>query len=126
MLELIGFFVVVVAAAVYLSGLWLFARAGGTPLPFAPPRELVVKGPFRYTRNPLALSVVAGAAGLSLALRSPGGALLTALLAVVLHLYISRREEPVLSRRFGEAYVSYCKRVPRWVPRLRREGRAGA
>lgn len=125
MAELIGLLIVGVAACVYLCGVWLFARAGGTPLPFAPPRELVVKGPFRYTRNPLALSVVAAAAGLSLALRAPIGLLYTGLLAVVLHLYITRREEPALRRRYGEAYVAYCERIPRWVPNLRREGGTG-
>ncbi len=28
-------------------------------------------------------------------------------------------EEPILRRRFGESYEEFCKRVPRWVPRIR-------
>ena len=33
---------------------------------------------------------------------------------------VVRVEEPELRERFGEAYESYCQRVPRWIPRLGR------
>ena len=29
-------------------------------------------------------------------------------------------EEPILRNQFGAAYEEYCKRVPRWIPKLRR------
>jgi protein-S-isoprenylcysteine O-methyltransferase Ste14 len=28
-------------------------------------------------------------------------------------------EEPVLRRKFGAEYEDYCRRVPRWLPRLK-------
>jgi protein-S-isoprenylcysteine O-methyltransferase Ste14 len=125
-MELIGFLIVALAASAYACCVWLFlARGRGTPLPFAPPHEFVAEGPYRYTRNPMALSVVAGIAGLSLALGSAAGLGIAALVALALHLYITQREEPELSRRFGESYVSYCERVPRWLPRVPRDVRAG-
>ena len=36
------------------------------------------------------------------------------------HWVVVRVEEPELRERFGEAYESYCQRVPRWIPRLGR------
>jgi protein-S-isoprenylcysteine O-methyltransferase Ste14 len=36
------------------------------------------------------------------------------------HWVVVRVEEPELRERFGAAYEVYCRRVPRWVPRLRR------
>jgi protein-S-isoprenylcysteine O-methyltransferase Ste14 len=125
--EYLGFVIASVAACTYASCAWLFiARGRGTPLPFAPPREFVASGPYRHIRNPMALSVVLGTAGVSLALGSPAGLGFAGLLAAALHLYITYREEPELRRRFGDSYVWYCRQVPRWLPRIGGRRRAGA
>jgi hypothetical protein len=39
-------------------------------------------------------------------------------LFVYFHLAVVRVEEPALRRRFGASYSDYCRRVPRWLPRL--------
>jgi protein-S-isoprenylcysteine O-methyltransferase Ste14 len=38
---------------------------------------------------------------------------------VVVNVFVIGYEEPILSRRFGEAYGQYTRRVGRWLPRLR-------
>ena len=57
-LPLIGA-LMLIAAAIALM-LWCVGAFGvhgrGTPAPFDPPRELVVRGPYRYMRNPLYLA----------------------------------------------------------------------
>ena len=115
-----------VAAVVAAAGLALllscvawFQRHGGTPAPIDPPRRLVVRGPYRWTRNPmyvaLALLLVAQI------LAHPGRAVLLYALAALagvvafVHLY----EEPTLRRRFGADYEAYTASVPRWFPRIR-------
>ncbi len=50
------------------------------------------------------------------------------LLAIFFLHYISRYEEKLLVRHFGEEYESYMKAVPMWIPRLspapeKKEGR---
>lgn len=116
-LEVLGLVILAPAVLVYLWCVAVFIfRGRGTPLPFAPPREFVARGPYGYSRNPMALSVICGAVGLSLTLGAPVGLFFTGGLAFILHLYISRREEPELVRRFGESYAAYCRQVPRWVP----------
>ena len=101
--------------------LWCFAdfirRGRGTPAPYDPPRELVVAGLYRYVRNPQYVGVLVAVAGEALL---TGAAVLlayAALLGVGYHLFVTRHEEPALSRLFGEAYGRYRATVPRWVPR---------
>jgi protein-S-isoprenylcysteine O-methyltransferase Ste14 len=44
---------------------------------------------------------------------------LVAAFALGVNVFVLLYEEPVLRRKFGEEYEAYCKRVPRWLPRLR-------
>ncbi len=88
----------------------------GTPAPFDPPRRLVVRGPYRYVRNPMYLGAGLALAGAALFYRS--GALLayaTGFL-LLLHLFVLGYEEPTLRRTFGEDYDAYCRQVGRWWP----------
>jgi len=116
----------VVALAVGTAGgafaLWCvftFAFLGrGTPAPFDPPRRLVVRGPYRYVRNPMYVgaAVALGAAALfygSLALLA-----FTAGFLLVTHLFVVVYEEPTLRRTFGPDYDAYCRETRRWWPRL--------
>jgi protein-S-isoprenylcysteine O-methyltransferase Ste14 len=36
-------------------------------------------------------------------------------------LFIRANEEPHLRKTFGAAYKAYCKSVPRWIPRSRKQ-----
>jgi protein-S-isoprenylcysteine O-methyltransferase Ste14 len=40
-------------------------------------------------------------------------------LPLVFHGMVVRLEEPALRKRLGSAYEEYCRRVPRWIPRLK-------
>ena len=107
--------------ALYLRAVWDFAVLGkGTPAPLDAPKRLVVRGIYRYTRNPLYISmltVIAGWAALF------GTAVLLAyagVLFVVYSLFVRLHEEPRLTRVFGEEYAAYTQQVGRWLPRLPR------
>ncbi len=95
-----------------------FAVKGrGTPAPIDPPKELVVRGLYRYVRNPMyvgAVLILGGHFGWFLAFE------LLPYLALVLlafHLFVVLYEEPALTRKFGDAYRDYQAAVPRWIPR---------
>ena len=98
-----------------------FTFAGkGTPAPFDPPRRLVIVGPYRHLRNPMyvgAVLLLGGAAGYygSLGLLEYAAGFF-----VATHLFVIAYEEPTLTRKFGDEYLEYRKRVGRWWPRLRR------
>jgi protein-S-isoprenylcysteine O-methyltransferase Ste14 len=112
------------AAAGLALALWCvltFALAGrGTPAPFDPPRRLVVRGPYRFVRNPMYVGAGLALAGAALFYRSPPLLGYTALFLAITHLFVLWYEEPTLRRLFGDEYVEYCRRVRRWWPSLGR------
>lgn len=96
----------------------LFVTAGrGTPAPWDPPRNLVVRGPYRHVRNPMITAVLLLLAAEALLLRSWA---LAGWLLVFFGgnaVYFPLFEEKDLEQRFGEAYRRYRANVPRWLPR---------
>ncbi len=97
----------------------LFVREGrGTPAPWDPPRHLVIKGPYRHVRNPMITSVLVMLAAEALLLQSPGIAAWAVVFFAANALYFPLHEEKRLAQRFGDAYRTYARHVPRWVPRL--------
>jgi len=115
----LGLPLVVIAGAIYIWCAADFYRARGTPAPADPPKELVVRGLYRYTRNPMYVGVFTAITGMAILL---GSVLLLAYLLLVfslMHLFVTRYEEPHLRRVFGAAYEDYCRRVPRWLGRRR-------
>ena len=110
-------------AAGFAMAVWtvrLFATAGeGTPAPWAPPRKLVVRGPYRHVRNPMLAAVNVMLAAEALLFGSWYIALWMAVFFALNTTYFMRSEEPALEERFGESYRLYKASVPRWVPRWR-------
>jgi protein-S-isoprenylcysteine O-methyltransferase Ste14 len=113
---------VLMAAGVALA-VWtwrLFATVGrGTLAPWDPTSKLVVRGPYRYVRNPMITGVAVILAGEALFFRSWGIAIELTVFVVVNAIYFPLVEEPGLQERFGAEYEEYRARVPRWLPRVR-------
>jgi protein-S-isoprenylcysteine O-methyltransferase Ste14 len=119
-LALLGAGVVLVGLVVVAACIRHFAVEGrGTLAPWDPPKLLVVAGPYRFVRNPMISGVVLVLAGEALALRSIPHTVWAGMFAVANMVYIPLLEEPRLEERFGAAYREYCRRVPRFIPRLR-------
>jgi protein-S-isoprenylcysteine O-methyltransferase Ste14 len=99
-----------------------FATVGrGTLVPVDPPKQLVVRGPYRCVRNPMYVGVITTVLGQALLFRSLLLVRYAFFVFVVVHCFVVLYEERALRRKFGESYEAYCRRVPRWWPRLPRE-----
>jgi protein-S-isoprenylcysteine O-methyltransferase Ste14 len=97
----------------------LFIRIGqGTPAPWDPPKYLVVRGPYRYVRNPMILGVLLILLGEALMFWSVVLLAWTAVFLAANLVYFPLVEEKQLRRRFGAEYDEYAEQVPRWIPRL--------
>jgi len=97
----------------------LFFLVGkGTPLPSAPPKKLVVSGPYRYTRNPMSLGLFSVLLGEALLWESMEILIYLIGLIIFSHLVIIPKEEKDLANRFGYDYIDYLRRVPRWLPKF--------
>ena len=115
--EMLGGAVAVAGAVVALwCILTLVVLGRGTPAPFDPPRSLVVRGPYRYVRNPMYLGAGLALAGAAVVYRSLPLLGYLAVLAVLTQGLVVWYEEPALTRSFGTDYASYRERVNRWLP----------
>jgi protein-S-isoprenylcysteine O-methyltransferase Ste14 len=94
----------------------------GTLAPWTPPRELVVTGPFRFSRNPIYIAVVLIILGWALAFHSLPLVVFALATLLVFHLRVVLGEESWLARTHGNRWIEYRERVPRWVgPRRKLE-----
>ncbi|HXW97802.1 MAG TPA: isoprenylcysteine carboxylmethyltransferase family protein [Gemmatimonadales bacterium] len=92
----------------------------GTPAPFDPPRLLVIRGPYRYLRNPMYLGAGLVLGGAAIYYRSIALLGYAALFLIASHLFVVWYEEPTLTRLFGTEYQAYRHAVRRWLPRIQR------
>ena len=115
----LGVVFIVAGITVLLDSFARFAFQGlGTPAPIFPTQHLVVKGLYRYVRNPIYVAVVAVILGQSLLfgdlrLLEYGG-----VIWLGFHVFVLLYEEPKLRTTFGLEYENFCKHVPRWLPRF--------
>jgi len=117
--QIAGIAIATAGALVALSCLWAFAWIGkGTPAPFDPPRRLVVRGPYRFLRNPMYVGAGLAIGGAALFFESIQLLAFVALFLLATHLFVVFYEEPTLRRTFGAEYEAYCRRVHRWWPRV--------
>ncbi len=109
-----------IGGAIYGWCVWDFASFGrGTPAPIDAPRRLVISGLYRLLRNPMYTGVLTVIAGWALWYGSLVIALYLGAVAGLFHLFVTLYEEPHLRQTFGVEYEAYCRRVGRWLPRLR-------
>jgi protein-S-isoprenylcysteine O-methyltransferase Ste14 len=105
-------------AAVLGLGLWsvlLVRRSGQSENPWKPTSEIIQRGPFRISRNPMYLQMLLVQVGFAIALWNPWIVVLTPLAAWALQRLAIIPEEDYLERKFGEAYRDYTRRVRRWL-----------
>ena len=106
-------------AAALLAAFAQFAIQGrGTPAPPAPTEQLVVRGLYRFVRNPMYLAVLAAITGQALLLSRPILLGYAAAVTAAFIAFVYGYEQPTLTRRYGAQYQAYRRAVPGWWPRL--------
>ena len=116
-----GMLAAAIGGALALWCIFTFALLGkGTPAPFDPPRHLVVRGPYKFVRNPMYLGAATALAGAALFYESPALAGYVGAFLLMTHAFVVWYEEPTLRTTFGVEYGRYCSQVRRWWPTRRR------
>lgn len=87
----------------------------GTLGPWDPPRNLVVTGFYKFSRNPMYVAVTLILIGWAMLFRSQALWTYAAIVAVMFHRRIVFFEERYLARAHGEEFSRYKTRVGRWV-----------
>lgn len=114
----VGLLPLAVGAGLLLVCNLLFVRQGrGTAAPYDPPRALVIRGPYRYVRNPMYVSASLIVVGWGLWMQAVSLLAYAVVVTVAYQLFVRYYEEPRLRARFGPEYAAYTASVPRWIPR---------
>lgn len=115
-------FIIVAGFIIYFIGIvlacwakWTMKENWGTPAQhdIKKQKQLVTKGPYRLSRNPIYLALILMSFGFSLALQSW-------LIFLVYFLYryfrgVILKEELLLKKYFGKHYLLYMMNVPRFL-----------
>lgn len=121
MWRLASVIVLLAGASIYGWCVWDFAVFGrGTPAPIDAPKRLVVRGLYRFTRNPMYVGVLTTILGWAALYEAPGLVMYALCVWLGFQCFVVFYEEPHLRKVFGRSYEEYCARVRRWVPRLSR------
>jgi len=110
-----GFLIFALGFVVARSAIARFRNAGNDPNPNMPVNDLVVDGPFRLTRNPMYVGLALVYVAIALWAASLWALLLLIGVMLVIRYVVVAREERYMTRRFGDAYLDYTKRVRRWI-----------
>jgi protein-S-isoprenylcysteine O-methyltransferase Ste14 len=108
----------IIAGALFCLGLWsvvLFRQSGQSENPWKPTPQLVDRGPFRITRNPMYLQMILICVGIAVILGNVWILIMTPFSAWALQRFAILPEEVYLERKFGAQYLAYKHRVRRWL-----------
>ncbi|MFN0279619.1 MAG: methyltransferase family protein [Pyrinomonadaceae bacterium] len=111
----VGVLLMVVGAAIVGACILRFATEGkGTLSPLDPTKQLVIRGLYKYSRNPMYVGAMLTLSGEALFYWSPALAIYALVVFAAFNLFIILHEEPRCRRDFGDEFDDYCRRVGRW------------
>jgi len=96
------------------SGLY-FRRLGTNPRPGAKATLIVTTGPFKYTRNPMYLGLTTMLIGTAILLGTFSPVLVIPIFFILVQTQFVLREEKLMEQWFGQPYLEYKKKTPRWL-----------
>ena len=109
---------IICVVAILVLAVWpirLFAKIEQDPAPWTGTPELIVTGPYKFTRNPMYLMMVLVCIGFSIILDEAWVFVLAPVCGIVVYLVAIRHEEKYLEEKFGDNYREYKKNVRRWI-----------
>lgn len=113
--QLVSWPLLALSLVLAISAFYQMTRAGTAIDPRKPSTALVTSGPYRFSRNPMYLSLALLVTGVAFYRSSLWALLLLIPAVLLLERLVIRREERYLEDKFGERYREYRSRVRRWL-----------
>ena len=110
-----GSLLVLAGLALNTVGFLMQRRAGTDPIPFHPTTRIVSDGVYRFSRNPMYLEFGLWTLGIAFLVNSVWMLLVVPIGLVLTDRFVVAKEERYLERKFGDEYLSYKRRVRRWI-----------
>ena len=117
---IIGILIFIIGISLFIRCVLLFFKFGnGTIAPWNPPKNFIIKGPYKYVRHPMIIGVNLILVSEFLILNSLIIILWNLFFFVINVLYLKYVEEEKLISRFGISYKEYKKNVHPWIPKIK-------
>lgn len=110
-----GLLILALGAALQVICVRALKSAKTTPLFKKPTTQILRRGPYGKSRNPIYVAVVLQFLGLSLIFNSMWLLVTIPVLFLYLHFGVIAGEERYLEQKFEEEYTKYKSEVPRWI-----------
>lgn len=116
-LKSMAMILVLIGLLIEMLSVFRFYRAKTTINPLKPERsqKLVIKGLYRYSRNPMYLGMLTILLGFALWLGNPIALLMLTFFVWYISTFQIKPEEAVLLELFQDEYKTYQQRVRRWI-----------
>lgn len=112
---IVNWVLIIAGKSLMIWGLVTFRLARTAVYPNQPATELVARGPYRFSRNPMYVGLTIMTAGVGLLADNIWILMLLPVALTVISSFVIQREETYLQHEFGAAYKDYQKRVRRWI-----------
>jgi protein-S-isoprenylcysteine O-methyltransferase Ste14 len=115
-LQYLGILILLLGLIIMFDCILRFAVEGkGTLSPADPTKKLVIKGLYRFSRNPMYVGVMLILTGEAIFFQSTNLWFYALFIFIAFNLFIILVEEPRLRKDFGEEYSEYCQKTRRWL-----------
>jgi protein-S-isoprenylcysteine O-methyltransferase Ste14 len=104
--------------AILVLAIWpirLFQNIEQDPKPWTSTPEIIVEGPYKFTRNPMYVMMLLVCIGFAIILAEVWILILTPVCGAIIYFTAIRHEEEYLEEKFGDDYREYKKNVRRWI-----------
>ena len=113
--SIVGVVLIIIGIVLNIWADGLFKKSRTTVKPYDMPRSLEIAGPFRISRHPMYLGMVAVLLGTAILFGSLITFLFPLLFAILMEILFISSEEKNLEKTFGKKYLDYKKKVRRWI-----------
>jgi len=109
--------IVLFAAGAFFAtwSLVIFHRASTTTTPGESSKKLITRGPYRFSRNPMYMSLTLAYLGEAGLLAQFWPVMVLPMMLAYLNRIVIPLEEEILKKDFKEEYENYCAHVDRWI-----------
>jgi len=111
----LGLVLTFVGAFLMFTAVGTFKKFGEEPDPRESTYNMVVSGPFKYSRNPMYLAFTIIYIGVTVAVNTWWLLIFLPFVLWVMHKGVILREEAYLERKFGKDYLDYKSTTNRWL-----------
>ena len=105
----------ILAGILAVSAFRMMRQSGTNVAPNQPTITIVTDGPYRFSRNPIYISLTLVYCSISLVANALWPMLMLPIVLILIDRGVIAREERYLEDKFGEEYMQYKARVRRWI-----------